>query len=91
VIVTGSGFSSDLTGARVGLQVQLTGPSFAILPIRTCPNDSDPACLAGMISPTPTSLVATVPSGQLEPGHYVVVVVDFDGQATLAPGEFDIP
>jgi len=58
VTITGSGFSSDLAGARAGLQVQLSGPSFAIIPVRTCPNDADPACPAGVVSPSPTSLVA---------------------------------
>jgi len=90
VTITGSGFSSDLAGARAGLQVQLSGPSFAILPVRTCPNDADPACPASVVSPSPTSLVVTVPSGQLPPGEYIVGVIDFDGQAALA-GELLVP
>ena len=89
VTITGSGFSSDLAGARAGLQVQLSGPGFAFLQIRTCPDDSDPACPAGVASPTPTSLVATVPA-DLTPGNYIVGVIDFDGQATLA-GELLVP
>jgi hypothetical protein len=89
VTITGSGFSSDLAGARAGLQVQLAGPSLAILPIRICPDGADPACLAGEVSPAPTSIVATVPSG-LPPGNYALGVINFDGQAGLV-GEFDVP
>jgi hypothetical protein len=89
--LAGDGFSSDAAGARIGLQVVLTGPSFAILQVRKCPDDADPACLAGVVSPSPTSLVATIPSDQLVPGSYAVVLTNFDGQASTAPGAFVVP
>lgn len=92
VTLTGSGFSSDASGARSGLQVVLTGPSsFAILQVRKCPSDVDPACLAGVVSPSPTSLVATIPSNELIPGNYTVVLTNFDGQTSTAPGFFVVP
>jgi hypothetical protein len=92
VTLTGAGFSSDASGARIGLQVVLSGPSsFAILQIRKCPNAGDPACLAGVVSPSPTSLVATIPSNELIPGNYAVVLSNFDGQTSTAPGVFVVP
>jgi hypothetical protein len=91
VTLTGTGFSSDASGARSGLTVLMSGPSFAILPIRKCPNAADPACLAGVVSPAPTSLVATIPAGQLNPGNYAFIVTNFDGQTSMAPGVFVVP
>ena len=90
VTLTGSGFSSDASGVRT-LQVVLSGPSFAILPIRRCPNAADPACVAGVVSPTPTSLLVTIPSGELTPGQYTFIVTNFDGQTSMAPGLFEFP
>jgi hypothetical protein len=91
VTLTGIGFSSDATGARSGLQVVMSGPSFAILPIRKCPNAADPACIAGVVSPTPTSLLVTIPSGDLNPGQYTFIVTNFDGQKSMPPGLFEFP
>jgi hypothetical protein len=91
VALTGAGFSSDATGARAGLQVLFSGPSFAILQIRKCPNAADTACPPGVVSPTPTSLLATIPSSQLTPGNYAFVLTTFDGQSAMAPGVFVVP
>jgi len=91
VTLTGTGFSSDATGARSGMQVLMSGPSFDILRIRRCPNAADPACLPGVVSPTPTSLVVTIPSSQLNPGNYGFIVTNFDGQSAMAPGAFVVP
>ena len=90
VTLTGTGFSSDAAGARVGLHVTLSGPSSVILQVRNCPNDADPACLAGVVSPSPTSLVATIPP-QLDPGNYALVVTNFDDQIATAPTVFVVP
>ena len=91
VTLTGTGFSSEASGARSGLQVVLSGPSFAILPVRNCPNSADPFCTAGLVSPSPTSLVVSIPSGELNPGSYTFIVTNFDGQASKAPGLFVVP
>jgi hypothetical protein len=55
------------------------------------PNATDPVCLAGVVSPAPTSLVATIPAGQLNPGNYAFIVTNFDGQTSMAPGVFVVP
>jgi hypothetical protein len=91
VTLTGTDFSSDATGARIGLQVLLLGPTFEILQIRECPNAADPACLADVVSPSPTSLVANIPSSGLIPGEYAVILTNFDGQTSTAPGVFVVP
>jgi hypothetical protein len=91
VTITGAGFSADATGPRSGLQVLFQGPSFAIPPIRTCPNAADAACPAGAVSPAPASVIVTLPSKQLNPGNYVFVVTNFDGQTSVSPGTFVVP
>jgi IPT/TIG domain-containing protein len=91
VTITGAGFSADATGPRSGLQVLFQGPSFAIPPIRTCPNAADAACPAGAVSPAPGSIIVTLPSKQLNPGSYVFVVTNFDGQSSVTPGTFVVP
>jgi hypothetical protein len=73
------------------LQVLFSGRSFAILQIRKCPNAADTTCPAGVVSPTPTSLLATIPSSQLTPGNYAFVLTNFDGQSAMAPGVFVVP
>jgi hypothetical protein len=71
--------------------VLFQGPSFAIPPIRNCPSASDPACPAGAVSPSPGSIIVTLPSKQLNPGSYAFVVTNFDGQSSVAPGTFIVP
>jgi hypothetical protein len=90
VILTGTGFSADTSGARFGIEVLLSGPSSAILQARRCPNAADSACLPGAVSPTPTTLVVNTPPDLL-PGRYGFVVTNFDGQSAMAPGAFVIP
>jgi hypothetical protein len=87
----GTGFSADAGGARTGLKVLLSGPSSSVLAIRVCPDAVDPACPDGVASPTPTSVLAKVPAGQLLPGDYAFVVVDFDGQTGTSAATFAVP
>jgi hypothetical protein len=91
VTVTGLDFSADSSGPRAGLQVLFSGPSFAVPVVRRCPNAADAACPAGAVSPSPTSFIAEIPSKQLNPGSYVFVVTNFDGQTTHTPGFFVVP
>ena len=91
VTITGTGFSADATGPRAGLQVLMSGPSFTIPVQRRCPSAADPLCLPGVTTPTAGSVLVAVPSRQLNPGSYVFVVTDFDGQTTSTPGVFVVP
>lgn len=89
--VTGEAFSADLAGPRAGMRVVLSGPSVVSLQLPRCPDATEPACLPGVDSPTPTSVLAAVPSGQLRSGEYGLVVMNFDGQTARAAGTFVIP
>ncbi|HEY6888112.1 MAG TPA: IPT/TIG domain-containing protein [Solirubrobacter sp.] len=89
--VTGSAFSADTTGPRAGMRVVLTGPSIVSLQLPRCPDAAEPACLGGVVSPSETSVLATVPAGQLRSGEYAVTVVNFDGQGARAAGRFVVP
>jgi hypothetical protein len=89
--VTGSDFSADTAGVRAGMHVFLTGPSVVSLQLPRCPDASEPACLPGVASPTTTSVLASVPAGQLRSGEYAVVVTNFDGQTGWATGTFVVP
>jgi hypothetical protein len=91
VTVTGSAFSAETAGPRAGMRVVLVGPSVVSLQLPRCPDPSEPACLDGVVSPTAASVLASVPSGQLRPGAYVLRVVNFDGQAAEAAGTFVVP
>ncbi|HET9597598.1 MAG TPA: IPT/TIG domain-containing protein [Anaeromyxobacteraceae bacterium] len=91
VTITGAGFSAETAGPRAGMRVVLSGPSIVSLQLPRCPDASEPACLDGVVSPTTESVLATVPSGQLRPGEYALIVVNFDGQAARAAGTFVVP
>ena len=89
--VTGSAFSADTAGPRAGMRVVLSGPSIVSLQLPRCPDATEPACLPGAVSPTATSVIATVPAGQLRSGEYALAVMNFDGQTARASGTFVIP
>ena len=80
VSITGTGFSSDKTGARVGLQVLMSGLTTLFPPM----SSTAPAATA-------TSITVSVRADQINPGNYTFTVTNFDGQSSAAPGVFVVP